>query len=141
MKSLLIFVFLLGASLCAAAQTTCSSFPCVVASVSLANQTANIPATDLYTPSTSGVFLVSSNISCSTGTVKGAEWETYEGWTDAFGPRTGAYLYCGMNTSAGQSLLVPAVAGQPIRYEVRLATHGGSGGLTYNLNIVVQQLQ
>lgn len=122
--------------------TICSAFPCIVASVSLSNQGQGIPATAIFTPSGSGVFRISSSLSTTTGTNQNATWEAFEGWTDDIGPRQGGFIYASPNINTSSTWLAQVVAGQPILYQTKLyRTLGGSGGMTYNLHIIVEQLE
>ena len=86
MKRFLLVVFLLALNLPAIAQT-CATFPCVVASVSLTGQTADVFKTPLYTPNTAGLFRISAYISATPNGTGGAYIVTL-GWTDDVGART-----------------------------------------------------
>jgi len=136
----LLALLVIGFSASAFAQ--CAAFPCVVASLALTNQSQAIPATAIFTPTANGVFRISSYISTSTGTNKNATWEAFEGWTDEIGPRQGGFVFASPNIASSSTWVARVIAGQPVLYQTKLYhTAGGSGGMTYNLNVVVEQLQ
>jgi hypothetical protein len=137
MKRYLSLVFLFGLSLSASAQT-CTTFPCVVASVSLTNQSQRIAPTPIFTPPASGVFRVSAYMSASTGP-KNAEWELFVSWTDDLGLKF-SVLDARENGFNDLSLVVQAVGGQPLLYQTG-HTRGGLREMTYNLFITVEQLE
>jgi hypothetical protein len=87
------------------------------------------------------MFRISAYLSTSTGTNKNVEWLAYVGWTDANGAKitdAGAL----QNKSAGLNFVVQDIGGQPLLYQTRLyGGGGGNGGMTYNLSIIVEQLQ
>ncbi len=140
--NLLRLLALLMIAFSASAFAQCAAFPCVVASVSLTNQAQAIPATAIFTPRANGVFRISSYISTSNGTNKNATWEAFEGWTDDIGPRQGGFIFAVPNIDSSSTWVAQAVAGQPLLYQTKLyRTLGGSGGMTYNLFITVEQLQ
>ena len=150
MKRCLTLLLLFALSLCGLAQdarekstgATCAAFPCVVASVSLTNQGQGIPATAIFTPAASGVFRIGTYLSTTTGTNQNATWEAFVGWTDDIGVRQGGFVFALPNIATSSTLVVQMVAGQPLLYQTKLyRTLGGSGGMTYNLNVVVEQLQ
>ena len=112
----------------------CAAFPCVVASVSLVNQTESVDRVPIYTPPTTGYFRVSYFE--DNGQLGFGNWTFTWQWTDdqkteIFGPfqlRPGEYFNAGI---PGMRVL----AGHPITYTVT-----GSGG-SYNLFATVEQLQ
>lgn len=121
----------------------CSTFPCVVASVSLPHQTEALAPATLLTPSASGTFRVSYYLSTGPGGNDGHNWATYIRWTDDQGPRN-VYTQVGSNSSSAPyaSVIVHVVAGQPLQY--RTAALGGRDSSTpkvYDLYIVVEQIQ
>jgi len=95
----------------------CSTFPCVVASVSLPGQTVAIAPTTLLTPSAAGTFRVSYYLSTGPGINDGHTWAAYIRWTDDEGPRS-VYTQVGKNSSNAPyaSVIVRVVAGQPLQY-------------------------
>jgi hypothetical protein len=112
----------------------CASFPCVVASVSLVNQTESANQVPIYTPPSTGMFRVSYYE--QVGERGLGLWTFTWNWTDddrleAFGPfqlQPGEYFNDGI---AGMRVL----AGHPITFTVT-----GQGG-SYNLFATVEQLQ
>jgi hypothetical protein len=121
----------------------CSTFPCVVANVSLPQQTVAIGPTTLLTPSTAGTFRVSYYLSTGPGVNDGHDWAAYIRWTDDEGPRS-VYTQVGRNSSSAPyaNVVVHVVAGQPLQY--RTAVLGGRDSNTpkvYDLYIVVEQIQ
>ena len=121
----------------------CSTFPCVVASVSLPHQTEALAPATLLTPSASGTFRVSYYLSTGQGVNDGHDWAAYIRWTDDEGPRN-VYTQVGSNGSSAPyaNVIVHVVAGQPLQY--RTAVLGGRDSNTpkvYDLYIVVEQIQ
>src|SRR3977135_389071 len=82
MKGYLVILFVLALSLAGFAHAQCAAFPCVVATVSLTNQSANIPMTPIFTPASNGCFRVAGYISTSNGTRSNAIWTVDLGFTD-----------------------------------------------------------
>jgi hypothetical protein len=143
MKRYLVALFLFGLSVSGFAQTQCAAFPCVVATVSLTNQSQNIPKTPIFTPTTSGVFRINAYMSTSPGTVKRAVWGFYLGSTGDNGARQYA-TGSGPSSDNGYNatFVTQDVGGQPLFYQTKLTAGGnGNGGMTYNLYITVEQLQ
>lgn len=137
----LLALLVIGFSASAFAQ--CASFPCVVASATLTNQTQPVPATPVFTPTTSGLFRVTAYMTTSTGTTN-AYWDIEAGWTDNHGFKKGAFLGAASQNQASTypGILVQDLAGQPLLYQTILHGGGkGSGGMTYDLYITVEQLQ
>ncbi len=116
---------------------SCASFPCVVASVSLPNQTVSVSQVPIYTPTTSGLFRITFYMEADTQGI-GGNWTLSWNWRDDL--RTEApnrlYLEPGQYVNYG----IPgmrALAGYPITYTVTNVGHGGS----YSLYATVEQLQ
>ena len=112
----------------------CASLPCIVASVSLINQTESVYQAPIYTPPTTGLFRISYyEINGQHGF---GVWTLTWNWTDdlkdqAFGPfelQPGEYFNDGV---PGMRVL----GGHPITYTVT-----GSGG-SYDVFAIVEQLQ
>ena len=127
----------------ASAFAQCAAFPCVVASISLTNQSQAVKSAPMFTPTVAGVFRISGYVSTSAGTNSSAEWAVYLGWTDNHGPKQLLYGATHQNASdAASPITVQDVAGQPLLYQTVLYGGGqGSGGMTYDLFLVVEQLQ
>jgi hypothetical protein len=140
MKQLLVLsVFLTALCACGVCQANgssspCATFPCVVASISLVNQTEPLNQMPVYTPTASGLFRVSYFE--QDGELGFGLWSFTWNWTDdaryeTFGsfqlPPT-SYFNVGI-----PSLRV--LAGHPITVTV-----SGRGG-SYNLFATVEQLQ
>lgn len=123
-------------SLAASAQT-CSTFPCVVASVTLTDQNQAIRGTPIFTPTSDGIFRISIYISTSNGHDPSGKYEIFWDWTDLNGPKEQSLT---VFRQQGQSYtsIVRDIANVPIRYRVKAHY---PDGMTYNLNIVVEQLQ
>jgi hypothetical protein len=140
MKRSLLVLFVLALSLRGFAQAQCAAFPCVVASVSLFDQTQSISNVPLYTPATNGIFRLSFYITSTPARNDTFSWGIGFGWTDSLkkrqnplsSTRTGFY---GMQPV----LIVQDIAGQPLTYN--LHADGNVEPSTYNLFITVEQLQ
>jgi hypothetical protein len=151
MKTNLLLVLLLGLSVSAFAQsakairsdgTACAALPCVVASVSLTDRSTAASKVPIYTPSSDGVFRINIYMNTSNGSVPGAYWEMSTGWTDSLATRSAIAVDVFPNGVAGAALVQQDIAGQPLTYTVK--PHGGGGGvggMTYNLLVIVEQLQ
>lgn len=151
MKRYLLVMVLLGMSVGSFAQsvkatradgTECATLPCVVATVSLTDQGQPIPSTPIFTPTADGAFRMSLYTSTSGGTNKRAYWATFFGWTDVHGAKQMPLANTYPNGSSSISMLVQAVAGQPLLYQVKpVGGGGGVVGMTYDLLITIEQLQ
>lgn len=140
MKRCLILFFSVGLSAVASAQT-CSSFPCIVATVTLMDQSAAIPNTPIFTPSANGIFRITAYLSTTASTNKGARWSILTGWTDENGFRYGyGDAFSGGSDANTATSVARDLAGQPLLYSTRLYQTGGTP-MTYNLFITVEQLQ
>jgi len=155
MRSHLVSLFLLGLSFTSYGQNVkvkaadgseCATLPCVVASVTLTDQSAGASGVPFYTPASTGIFRISAYINTSTGTVQRAYWRLDLGWTDSGGPRSGSsisqYLASGQNGFDSATLIANDVGGQPLTYTA--TPHGGGqgmGGMTYTLVLIVEQIQ
>lgn len=137
--------------------STSSGGSTVVASVALINQVADISATTLFIPSTSGVYRISSYSSYSAG--DGATDTAASlafNWTDIFGAQTSTNTGAGIVVTTWSSTIasstnpptagdhpnslsipIQAVAGQPIQYTVSGGTYATAA---YYLYIVVEKL-
>jgi len=114
----------------------CPSFPCVVASIALTDQTMSVSQVPIYTPPATGLFrVVYYEESLPSGP---GYWIFTWNWTDdlkteAFGPYE---LYPGDYFNDG-IWGMRVLAGTPITYTV---TRSGGPG-TYDLFATVEQLQ
>ena len=141
MKHWLIIMILLGLSLPVFGQT-CASFPCVLASVSVTNQSQGIRSTPLFAPATAGLFRVSAYMSTSSGILPAAMWGYEIGWKDDQAGRSSGLAAISRNSAAPFSVIVQSQAGQPITYLVKpIGVNGQLGGMTYNFSITLEQLQ
>jgi hypothetical protein len=139
MKRYLVALFLFGLSVSGFAQTQCAAFPCVVATVSLTNQSQAIPNTPIFTPTASGVFRISAYLSTSAGN-HSALWQLFVGWTDDNGARKASTAAPPSGSNANIATFVAQdVAGVPLSYQTKPI--GNVSGMTYNFSIVVEQLQ
>jgi hypothetical protein len=119
--------------------SSCSSFPCIVASVSLTNQSTPAREVVIYTPPTSGLFRVAYYEVVAPGT--GSGWMFTWQWTDDFQEETfGPFqLDPGYYFNAGiQGMRVSG--GHPITYTVTPVI-GTKGLEVYNFFATVEQLQ
>jgi len=133
-------LILMGFSLGASAQA-CSPLPCIVATASLTAQSAPLPLTTIYTPPASGLFRVSTYMSVGKGQHSTAPtWFLTLGWTDDNGPRHVDTTVDQKTSNANTATtVIQAVGGEPVAY--RTSLQGELGAATYNLFIVVEQLQ
>ena len=139
MKRYLVALFLFGLSVSGFAQTQCTAFPCVVATVSLTNQSQNILKTPIFTPTTSGVFRINTYVTASHGNSNNAEWFVYLGWTDDLGAKSWTLnAYENTSNAPNTTFAVEDIAGQPIFYRTKSVR---GAGVTYSLFITVEQLQ
>ena len=139
-------VLLIIAALCvlsAGAFAQCASFPCVVATTTLTKQAHGIPPTGLLTPTGDGTFRISAYLTTSKPTSADAgEWQLYFRWND--GLRANHWVIATASspgTNAGNgTVVVHAIAGQPVEYRTAIVA-GTTGGMKYDLYIVLEQLQ
>ena len=116
--------------------TQCATLPCVVASLSLTDQTQSVSNVPILTSSVSGLFRVSFYMDSSR--IRGSIWHLVFNWTDDLRPRqTGSYIVNAGNEAFSQ-FPVRGVAGQPITYTVNEQTNIQA---TYDLFIAVEQVQ
>lgn len=115
--------------------------PVIVAQVSLRNQGQAIGPTPLLTPPTTGVYRVSAYISSSNAPSTGY-WSLHIKWVDENALRKSPRHWIEVGTSVLKysqgTLIVRAVAGQPIKYDV---DQSGPPDFDYNLFITVEQLE
>jgi hypothetical protein len=98
-RCLVLLVFVIGMNVSGFAQ--CSAFPCVVATVTLTDQSKKIPVTSIYTPPTSGVFRVNAYMSATTGNNGGEYWQLTLQWADEIGSQQGyTAAFTGSNNAA-----------------------------------------
>jgi hypothetical protein len=116
---------------------TCSTLPCEVASVTLTAQTAAIPPTVIFTPTTAGLYRISAYL--STSATKSSVWKYAFTWTDDEKARNSGAQPVGPGTFSAFSASVQSAAGQQITYSVG-AGAGNPPGSTFNLVITVEQL-
>jgi hypothetical protein len=140
MKHCLLGLLIVAAFSLGASGQQCSPLPCIVASASLTGQTAPVPLTTIYTPPASGLFRVSTYLSVTRTRSVTPTWILTLGWTDDNGPRstTTSATQNGANANAATAV-IQAVGGQPVAY--RTGLQGEAGETTYNLFVVVEQLQ
>jgi hypothetical protein len=116
---------------------TCTTLPCEVASVNLTAQTAAIPPTIIFTPTTSGLYRISAYLSTSATT--GSVWKYAVTWTDDEKARNSGAMPVGPGAFGAFSATVQSVGGKAISYSVG-AGAGNSPASTFNLVITVEQL-
>lgn len=159
-KNLSIAVLLVAFGLVAASSTgspaPTPSSPVIVKRVILANQTAPIPTTTLFTPASSGLFRVSVYMTTPVPNSNSNLWVFNLGWTDAAGVENtngnglvqatsnnqppgawGALINGGIGTPDGIAV-IQCVGGQPITYSVTPSLESDLG--TYSLYATVERL-
>ena len=147
-RNTLLVLFLFGLSISGFAQktknetTSCTALPCVVATVSLANQSTSATQVPLYTPPVDGTFRISVYMTTSADDNNDAYWVALFGWTDELATRNNWSIYIHQSNYVGQSIVANDLAGKPLAYSVRPHAGGiGGSNMTYNLTIVVEQLR
>jgi hypothetical protein len=146
---LMVILFLFGLSISGFAQKTknttssCTAFPCVVATISVVNQSTNVTQAPIYTPTEDGTFRINAYMSTSPDDNVSAYWKVVFAWTDELGLKFGGILTPHQNAYYPMTIVVNDVAGQPLAYSVRPHSGNGGGGshMTYDLTIVVEQLR
>lgn len=116
------------------AASPCASFPCVVASVSLTNQTMSVSRVPIYTPTASGVFRITYYFEADAQGI-GGSWILTFGWTDDLKPQTIPPVGVQPGTYFSYVLPVRDLGGHPITYSVM----GNTG--SYSLFAIVEQVQ
>jgi hypothetical protein len=130
-------------------KTNTSTFPLVVASIRLTDQTQMIPNTPIFNVTTTGLYRISSFMAMTTpGSIYG-HWNLNLSWTDEAGLETNTYAELGTDQVPPQDyapihsvlppLSIEAIAGTSINYTV-----GGIAGgtpVTYELFMTVERLQ
>jgi hypothetical protein len=133
--------------------------PNIVKKVILANQTAPIPTTTIFTPASNGLFRLSVYITQVVPAEKQgnqSNWQYQFNWTDDAGAESlpAGYLMwlgssqippnaCGVpsySASPGTVAVFEAIAGQPVSFSVNLVDPVGVGGGTYSLYFTVERL-
>ena len=115
---------------------TCSTLPCEVASVTFTAQTAAIPPTVIFTPTTAGLYRVSAYL--STSPTAGSVWKYALTWTDDEKARNSGAQPVGPGTFGAFSVTVQSVGGKAISYSVGAGSN--PPGASFNLVITVEQL-
>lgn len=149
MKHCLVVIIALGLCVSGLAQTgravrgdgaQCTALPCVVASVSLTNQSQKALQIPLFTPSSDGLYRVSAYMRTSTGTNQRASWQLTLGWTDELGTNVSGSSI-GPDSFLPITLVVRDIGGQPLAYSVKPHGGGQGVGMTYDLFVTVEQVQ
>jgi hypothetical protein len=141
-QRLLLSMFLIASCICGLAQggnkqsAPCASFPCIVASIALANQTVPVSEVPIYTPTADGLFRVVYYEEVSeTGF---GIWVFTWRWTDDLKTESQDMIQLSQGAYANYGVTgIRALAGHPITYTV---THRFGGG-SYNLFATVEQMQ
>jgi len=127
------------------------TFPTVVATVKVTNQTTAIPSTVLFTPTADGLFRITIYMVTTVPKTNGtqADWSANVDWTDDAGnwlfvevAVTPAYQKTNSNVFARTSdwpLTFWATAGTPISDSVQ-SGNGQAGGSTYEVFATLEQL-
>ena len=113
----------------------CPSFPCIVASISLLNQTVSVSQVPIYTPATNGVFRVTYYFEPNARGI-GGSWLLTFGWRDDVKQETIPPVLVQSGSYVSYALPVRDLAGYPIVYSV-MSNTGGS----YSLFVIVEQVQ
>ena len=144
MKNFVLAVFLLALTTVGFAQDarrsadgTCAVFPCVVATLSVTNQTVPVSETALFTPTTSGLFRVTVYMESSA--IQGSVWSLQFKNTDDLKKRSGSIVQVAPGQLLSGVSVYRDVAGQPITYTVAQVKVGE--GAFYDLFVTVEQLQ
>jgi hypothetical protein len=146
MKRYLALLFVLASASLPAIAQTCSTFPCVVASVSLTGQTSPIKPTPIFTPANAGVFRVTVSMVLTHASAGNSNprFNTIVQWIDETGHiEQGTYYWPLVVTAAppyavtSNTFTFQAAAAQPIEYGVG----GGRKGAVYSVYVIVEQLQ
>jgi hypothetical protein len=147
MKRYLILLSLLSLAASAFGQTgkakrsdgsECTAFPCIVATVSLTNQSQALTSTPIFTPVANGIFRLSAYLSAAANSHQGDYVSVFVGWTDELGAKKGvAVANQGSSNAQYATFVVQDIGGQPLLYQTKPI----EGGMTYNLLITVEQLQ
>jgi hypothetical protein len=144
MKNCVLTIFLLALTTAGFAQEarrasdgTCVVFPCVVATLSVTNQTAAVSETALFTPTTSGLFRVTYYMESSP--ILASVWGLQFKYADDLKVRSEPVVRVNPGQSPSFSLMFRDVAGQPITYAVTQIK--SSPDAYYDLFITVEQLQ
>ena len=136
-RCLAVVATLIGLSIGISAQT-CTTFPCVVASVSLSHQVNGLPATEIYTPPATGLFRITAYMSVAKSQKPNALWNLQFYWTDdQMARQTSWNISQGVSNPHDATWVMQSVAGVPLRFR----TTSMDGRVPYNLFIVVEQLQ
>ncbi len=139
MKRILLIITAMAAmSIGAFAQ--CATFPCVVATTTLTHQTHAISPTVLYTPTAEGTFRVNLYMSATNAGTDQGLWELVLRWTDSVGEKHALFGTPHMGDSTA-TFPVHAVAGQPLEYRTFATPSRSQVARSYDLYIVVEQLQ
>lgn len=119
--------------------TECTSFPCLVATVSLTDQISPIPQTVLFTSPTGGLFRVTEYLESSR--VQGSTWGLTLNWTDDLKTwSTGVFTTHAGSIGSG-TWIMRAVTGKPITYSVSTGQQLPPPEASFNLFITVEELQ
>jgi hypothetical protein len=111
-----------------------SQFPITIVRLTLKNQTADIGALNLFTPTSSGLYRVSAYAEITPGSTGFVEVAL--SWIDEAGAEGPSIFATGSGSGSG-SLVVHSLPNQP----VTLSTEAGGGfSGSYNLIITVEQL-
>ncbi len=114
----------------------CVSFPCIVASISLTNQTMPVSQVPIYTPATDGLFRIVYYEEVSQAGL--GTWVFTWSWTDDLKTESQDMIQLSQGTYANYGVTgIRAVAGHPITYTVTRRF----GSSSYNLFATVEQLQ
>jgi hypothetical protein len=121
--------------------------PRVIARISLANQTAAIPTTTVFTPADSGLFRASAYMTMTTPGTGGAYWVLPLNWTDDAGEETTFLAQLPVSSVPPQdyglslggepncTVVFRAVGGMPVTYSVYAGNRG-----TYALFMTIEKL-
>jgi|SRR5579871_73573 hypothetical protein len=115
--------------------------PVIVRTIALQGQTAAIPPATIFTPQRTGLLRISVYMAATAGSGNPGSWEAQINWTDDAGPEfTVGWLYIpdGANAWAQNSIVIEAVAGEPITISISAVTQ--YPGPTYSLYVVAEEI-
>jgi hypothetical protein len=109
----------------------------VVQVVQLTEQTATIPATTIFTPTTVQLYRLSVYLDCGGhGVDSGEYWEFQVGWTSNGGGLSGS---CGAGGASGQTVPFIGKVGTPVFYEIEAGPRTAT--FPYTLELAIEQLE
>jgi hypothetical protein len=146
---LAVFAFTSGSRSADASPTTPIG-PAIVAHAKLANQTAPIPTTTIFTAKTAGLYRMSIYQTLTTANPTSQScWEVIVNWSDDAGTEEGQTNCVFGSQTLPQAYLNPPFPGQVFTFEVTagspvtysVAQFGASDGTVYSLYYTLERLE